>query len=362
MTVMAFVVTVVATHWPRLQLGDEAPSDKLIHALTFGILTILLWRARAIRQLWIVLIAMLVFSVVDETTQSLAIFARHTSLADWLADVTGLSVACLLIAMTARPINPVTRMRAALADAAERDMLDRPFTWIAVATTAALGALVGIPTTIALAHSFLRDRHPWQTGFLGALFFAAVGIEIARSAGRRAAVRRITSERSCFRCGARQAGAGAPGESTSGSCNSCAAPWVLAQWVPPRESVRRSNWLSTVNRRMFVGLLFATMAAALIALAAERSQYLVPADMLDMWSYAAVILTLGVILRTSAVAHIRECAREGSSCLACNYNLVATQAIGGVGRCPECAVAFARIDPTETQLDGGAKPSGALED
>ncbi|MSR45072.1 MAG: VanZ family protein [Phycisphaerales bacterium] len=350
MTVCGFAVTLVATHWPKLRFGPEAPSDKILHALTFGILTFLLWRSRVIPALWKCLLAMIAFSIVDEWTQSLAIFARHTSWTDWMADLTGISMACVLVMLPARPINAVTALRYALRHAAERDTLDRPFTWMALATSGVLGAMVGIPTTVGVAHWFLRDTHLWQTGFLGAVFFCAAGIEIARRSACRAAIVRIASNHSCFACGA-DATADSNASMSVGKCAACGEGWIRGQWVMPingrnqlRELFSKRSLAQSARTALSCALLAGVFLAILIALAAERAQDLIPADMIDLWSYSAAILTLGMMMRVVDVVHRARCAAEGIRCRLCNYDLVATPAVGGLGRCPECATPFARVE------------------
>ena len=140
--VFGFVVALIATHWPNLAFGSEAPSDKILHAVAFGVLTFLLWRSRWINRVWILALFMIVYSAIDERTQSLPWIRRHTSLEDWNADLIGIALGCLLIVQNPSPKTFVGKMRGALTDAAESEMFCRPFTWIALATSAALGVLV----------------------------------------------------------------------------------------------------------------------------------------------------------------------------------------------------------------------------
>ena len=75
--VFGFVVASIATHWPNLVLGPGAPSDKILHAVTFGAMTFLLWRTRWINRVWFLALFMIVYSAIDERTQSLPWIRRH---------------------------------------------------------------------------------------------------------------------------------------------------------------------------------------------------------------------------------------------------------------------------------------------
>ncbi|MEX0775780.1 MAG: murein biosynthesis integral membrane protein MurJ [Phycisphaeraceae bacterium] len=93
--VVYWLALVVATHWPRLDLGlpgtVEIRPDKVLHFASFVLLTLLLVHARLAgrhaRPLTNLLAGSgiaLAYAVVDEYTQQW--FARHSSLADFLAN------------------------------------------------------------------------------------------------------------------------------------------------------------------------------------------------------------------------------------------------------------------------------------
>lgn len=344
-TVLGFVTAAVTTHWPKLVFGPEAPSDKILHAVTFGLLTFLLWHTRWIKSVWILLLVMLAYAAVDEWTQSLPWFQRHTSLNDWIADQVGIALVCFLIFLKPKPKNPVMRMRAALADAAEREMFSRPFTWAALATSAALGALVGIPLTVAVGKFVFRDQHPWQTAFLGGFFFAAVGIELTWRSALRAAVLRVARERRCFCCGERIA---LDGSADTSACKACGEQWRHAQWIAPvvtRRGADLFRWRAYAPGALFGGIgIMLVFFLVLISILLARPDDPLPQDMRGVFLYAFGIAWMGVVPRFMAAPVLRLLEKEGTTCIACGHDLRGTSAAREVGRCPECGNEFVRIE------------------
>lgn len=382
LTTGAFALAFTATHWPKLVFGPEAPSDKVLHAVTFGVLTFLLARARLVNHRALLLLAMVGFSVFDEATQSLPFIQRHTSVADWIADCIGIGVVWGVIAMQSRATTPIGKLRAALACAAQRAVLDRPFNWMALATSALLGVIVGFPLAIAFEHTVFLETRPWQTGFLGSVFFSIVALEIANRAACRAATARIAAHNLCFRCGASATNVTA-GADDCGTCRACNAPWQRAQWVVPCDLFGRSRWQHAVMslRSGAHGALYVLLALlALGSVIALAAQYIVPRgvslsalaeirEMRDVIVYALGILATAMIMSVMNSAHMRVREREGVRCLSCDFDLRATPACSGIGRCPECACEFARINPgmsvaveEANHCIGGAKPSGPVDD
>ncbi len=378
MTLGAFAFTFIATHIPRLSFGPEAPSDKVLHATTFGILTLLLARARVFNHL-VVLVAMVAFSVFDEATQSLPFIHRHTSMADWIADCVGTLVAWTLLCMQVRPRDEVGRMRGEFAGAARAAVLDRPFNWFALQTSAILGALVGFPLAIVLEHTLFLESSPWKSGFVGGVFGAFVGLEIAHRAACRALTTRLSDRRACFGCGASTLSANDAHGSASGTCASCGAPWRRAQWVVPCALFDHARWkrVCMSARSGAIGgviVLFSILAFAGVIRAAMGALALSPISgsvLIDLREIREVIvgpiaiLSIALIMRVMNRSDARARSREGVRCLSCDFDLRATPAPSGVGRCPECATEFARIATgDETALShfgGGAKPSTELD-
>ena len=343
LAVFVFVIASIATHWPNLILGPGAPSDKILHAVTFGAMTFLLWRTRWINRVWILALAMVLYSAIDEGTQSLPWIRRHTSLEDWNADLIGIALACLLIVQNPSPKTFAGKMRGALADAAESEMFCRPFTWIALATSAALGVLVGVPLTVAVGKIIFRDQYPWQTAFLGGIFFAAGGINLTWRSALRAAIVRVARHRLCFLCGKHIAD---ESQTFSGSCMNCGEKWRHAQWVPLAQ-VRRSAVPASLRSRWVFSLLGAIGIMAVlffmqVTLRLGDNQWL-SAEMTDLCSYAFAIAGIALVIRFMSVPYRRHLAKEGSNCITCGYDLQGTSTSSEVGNCPECATEFVRI-------------------
>ena len=88
----------VATHWPRLALSPEIPaSDKTIHLIAFGILTILLWRSGLFGPRWLVAIIALAWAGIDEVSQGIPVLHRSVSWHDWIANACGVTCAMAII-------------------------------------------------------------------------------------------------------------------------------------------------------------------------------------------------------------------------------------------------------------------------
>lgn len=341
------LVTLVATHWPRLRLTPEAPSDKVLHAVTYGVLTLLVWRTAWFARRWHLVAAMVLFASLDESTQSLPPFHRHTSWNDWTADLVGIAVCALFLVCSLPARGDSSELRTALRLAAERRLYDRPFTWFAMASSGVLGALVGGTVTLTLSRLLLEDAKPFQTLFLGAIFFAAAGVDWTIRAGLRAMTKQIIEARACLHCGQSIAASGAAGQ-----CTACGAPWLRAQWValPPlwsRDRGRLRRFLLLHGMRaaavaaVAIGTLGVVAWAGLMLFDVWRGERLaVPADMRDLFAYAYALAWIALTVRLVRSAVARAQAREGQYCLACGHTLRGVHAIDGVGRCPECGTDF----------------------
>jgi VanZ family protein len=78
-----------------------APWDKPAHVLVFFVLGALAWIAFAGRRFWLVLIVCAMVAGADELAQALSP-GRDVAIADWLADVTGVALAGVLMAWLRR--------------------------------------------------------------------------------------------------------------------------------------------------------------------------------------------------------------------------------------------------------------------
>ncbi|MCJ7543756.1 MAG: VanZ family protein [Phycisphaerae bacterium] len=101
----AWVIAAVATHIPEPELSGIHVSDKTLHVVGYFGLASLFWLSlaaygsRARRRLLTVLMVLAVYGVVDETTQALV--HRTPDVADWLANLVGITAAIVLWETTA---------------------------------------------------------------------------------------------------------------------------------------------------------------------------------------------------------------------------------------------------------------------
>lgn len=347
LAVLGVAVTFVTTHWPRLVFTAEAPSDKVLHAITFGVLAFLVWRARWVTSVRALLVVMIAFAAFDERTQSLELFKRHTSMDDWIADVLGILIAALFITQLPRAISPVARMRAALVDAAERAMFDRPFTWVTLATSAVLGLMVGGLLGMADEKWVMPSARPFQSVFIGAVGGMGAFVFATWFAGVRAGMARIAREKCCFGCGAPNAPSQEHPSANTGCCANCKTQWQISQWTLPVPSrgvgvrVARKGYVTagiTVVAVMFAALLFPALLATQGWLSAPSD------DMRWLFYCALTIFTVTVALRPAMRDSSRARELEGAICMKCGHDLTGTDAPNQVGRCPECGGLFARLD------------------
>ncbi len=353
---MALVATAVATHWPRLTFGPEGPSDKWVHAIAFGVLTWFVWEARWIRRVITLGVVACAYAAIDESTQQLAIFQRHTSIEDYGADVCGIAVACALLWPPFAPISTAARMRRALRLAARARMWDRPTTWLAIATTAVACALVG--GVVSLGYWYWVGHHIalGQCILLGMCTSVILGVASAVTLGGCASTRIIRRNRCCFHCGAPvNEVQGEP--SPAGACSHCATPWRAVQWSVPAdtdESGRRSTRRPPSSGRTRSAI-FASILIPVVVMLLWVTWRIPPVDPLgdsgEREYFLLRALTIMIIASIAASrllnrADLRRYEREGIDCLACGHSVEGTRADGGIGRCPECGGEFIRVsDP-----------------
>ena len=98
-----WIVLFCATHYPTLGLPAPIPqSDKVAHFVAFGLLAFLFWkcvesfdRKLSGRFVWVAFVVLGAYAALDEYLQQFV--NRYTSLADWLADLAGVSVVLLAL-------------------------------------------------------------------------------------------------------------------------------------------------------------------------------------------------------------------------------------------------------------------------
>jgi len=182
-TLLSLAVVTVSTHWPGVNLGtpeDPAP-DKIMHLVTFGLLTCGAWYAgwfRTLPQLWI---AGLLWSALDEWTQGLSPFGRMRDWQDWVANALGVTIAIAWIAAT-RPIGGwQSRRRRAVRDRALAEVFSHRWAWLVPPAAALIGAAAAYPVFrfVASKSWAMPPRQVIVTGLMVLAFAAAVAaIEI----------------------------------------------------------------------------------------------------------------------------------------------------------------------------------------
>ncbi len=96
----------VLTHIPLPTLPPVVPGDKTLHVVAYFVLgsvflvTLSAYALGLWRRLTIALAVLAVYAALDELTQPLV--NRHASTRDWLADVVGVGIACILHIMAAK--------------------------------------------------------------------------------------------------------------------------------------------------------------------------------------------------------------------------------------------------------------------
>jgi VanZ family protein len=112
-----------ATHYPKVPLPAPIPqTDKVVHFAAFGLLAFLLWkcvesfdRQLSGRFVWIAWVVLGAYAALDEYLQQFV--NRQTSLADWLADLAGISSVLLVLEVHRRRRASATRGDPAAPDA-----------------------------------------------------------------------------------------------------------------------------------------------------------------------------------------------------------------------------------------------------
>ena len=216
-----FILLEVGTHWPRLELPGQIPAtDKTIHFVAFGILTILLALTGWIRSRLAVVAAAATIAVVDEFSQAIPGLGRTVSSLDIFANLTGVASAALWL-WTSSPVGSranVLRQRRYEA-IAWRTTAERDFWWRVFAPAPLLGIMVAILW-------MTTDADVTQLAIRGSMIFGVLwfgGVLLAR---RLPFLRTVEHARPCYSCGASIP----QSSSTYGSCTHCTSEWDIDQW------------------------------------------------------------------------------------------------------------------------------------
>ncbi len=358
------------THWPRLELGPEIPAtDKTIHMLAFGTLTLLLWRSGWFGPRWLIMLVALAWAGIDETSQGIPGLGRDASWYDMLGDACGVvSAIALLWAM--RPLQDSEQLAgpnqagAQLFEFTFDEMFSHRRPWI-------IGASVGLvsATIVLIARPLMPS--PRAVGIFG-LVVAIVAVHALYLIYRRiffGMFARVRNEKPCLTCGAEQS---AKRQATLGAfvCGVCGADRVEAAYaLPPRPSFQAVVRVSMLPALVaFAGI--ATMFAMVLVLpyfygltvAKPHSHSVLPRlaqvvgrlppelnSVIDLTVYLLLIAVVVRLWRVRMAAHIDR----GVRCRKCGHDLHGTPINErGEGHCGECGTLFVREmnhKDTETQ-------------
>jgi VanZ family protein len=342
----------MGTHWPRLALGDPTnPPDKMLHAIAFGGLTLLLWQARFVRSLAALALVAVLWTIVDELTQAIPGLGRSISMQDVVASNVGVAIALGVLWATRPRGGALSRLRRARFDRLMDLALSTPNGWMAFLSSASLGAMIGMVAAI-LIDGRAPDPSPFQAGVVGLVFGAAAvgpafllhGMSV-REAG-------MLERRLCLGCGAPDCA-----DDACGRCGArpLAAQWLPAPWLgwpdvlkaclPPVLGGLGTLLLLAILYAGFVRLLPSVSFFAWIASEANA----VRRDLAPGMETLINALVLGVVVIATVdrcrarLARRVDCGHR--SCIGCGHDLRAVPSANedrGTGRCSECGAGFVR--------------------
>ncbi len=349
----------VATHWPQLDLGMVTESHtapvKLLHLFGFGGLAFLLIRTNWFRTIWTVGVVTFMWTLLDEITQALPVLGRQSSVTDILAGELGVALVVTWAWALGSIGGVANRTRLAQQHFLLAELIRQPRTWIIVASTALLGALV-TGGSIALAMKFVFTRYGGEqltkilvAAIVGAL--AGTQVSLAGLLSRVAAGR--VKQRPCFGCGA-SCSVVQFDSAGRGRCPQCDVSLQLGQWAEPMQLPLSAAARGVVPAVAIAGgMLLAGAASLLIVLRLSR-QFAWANDLIRTWhdfppdmqtavdlTAIALIAALAVRIYRRRQARLHD--RQHLNCRACEHDLQGTPITQGVGVCPECGAPFVRF-------------------
>lgn len=358
---LALALVMAVTHWPRLQAGPpEQPIDKLVHASAYALLMALCCLGHPHLPRWRAAIAIATVGVLDELGQSIPGIGRSADVDDWLADVAGILMAWAFVA-AARPCrgSGVAALLDRRRTTAAAMLVARPVNCLHLATAAAVGALAGAPLAVLVDSIFVRKGpQPWQYGFVGAVLGAGVAAHALFEAGLRWRMRRAESGRPCLACGA--------GGPLDGPCAACGRPRLPTDWAPVGLLPGNLELRACAGPILLALAGLVVISTGSIAIVAMLRLRVEQVESFDQWYRSRppdfrllADLTLVALLGAWALGQCRAriaaaVDRCGQECLACGYDLRASDPAAGNGTCHECGAPFLRTGP-----EPGAKaPAG----
>lgn len=99
---LAGAVALIMALLPHPPVLPGNPSDKLVHAATFGMLTLLIAQGWPRAGFWTILICLSGFGIAIEVLQGLPSIHRAVDFGDWLVDTAAVAAALFLLAPMGR--------------------------------------------------------------------------------------------------------------------------------------------------------------------------------------------------------------------------------------------------------------------
>jgi hypothetical protein len=357
---IAFILYVVAltigTHWPKLALAPEVPTtDKMVHMLSFGGLTYLLWRTRWVRAYSIAMPLVLIWSLLDEFSQGIPLLNRHVAWDDATANVLGVMIIAAWI-WAMRPVGgPVNRMRIAL----QQFAFDRLFaSWRAWALF--IGVFLACAVPPAIVWGLLDPVRAARIIIIAAIVWFTVSIALLLRLWR-GQIRLLAAMRPCLSCGASCAGVRFD-RTGKAACPGCGVELHAAQWTDPTPPAP-GMLMSILGRPALLTLIVILCLFALISVSAHVFEWSIiarptsgfapriaqffgtlPPDLTGAIDLALCLLLLALATRLYRTRLARYYDRS-VRCRKCGHDLRGTPTQQGVGRCGECGSTFVRIRP-----------------
>lgn len=352
------VALTIATHWPRLQLSPEIPaSDKTIHMLAFGLLTVLLWRSGLIGPRWLVALVALCWAGIDEISQGIPALQRTVSWHDMIANACGvLCAAALLWAMRppqeAEQLAGPNQARARLFEFTFDEMFAHRRPWnIGIATGLACAII------IAVGRQWLPSPRAMAVFDLILVIVAAHVLYLIYRRIFFGRLEEVRQKQPCLRCGTSQ-----PAQGDEHECPLCGGERQVAAFaMPARPSIGAIARVSLVPALVaFLGiagmfamvLLVPYLYGLAISSPGGSGRHIAPrlaqalgrlppevSSIVDLTVYILLLAVVVRLWRRAMASFIDRAVR----CQRCGHDLHGTPVNQhGEGHCGECGTTFTR--------------------
>lgn len=363
----------IGLHWPRLELGtSDAPApSRIIHALAFAGLTILLWNTGWFVRLWWLTTVLVAWGVLNELMQGMITVGRTVSGFDATANILGVLIASAWVAALSRQTavgGEVNHMRLAQQRWVADELLARPLLWVLLIGGAA-------PVGITLIVAWPQAAQAWRAGWPGVVLLAAYG---AWAGGIltllirmwRGAERRLRRDQPCLHCGEMSGDRITFDEGGVATCPTCGGDVHAGHWIepmgPPPGMLRRLIAAPVIVCAAMIAGIFGLLSLVVaihgwmvaegmdirlfVELGRRRSD--LPTDFVLVVDAAVLlgIAAMGVRMYRGRLARYHD--EQSMCCRTCGHDLRGTPSPGGLGRCGECGARFLRAgSPPDRQRD-----------